>query len=160
MVLPIPERQFSEFLVVAKVATYAAQDDSARVPPRLKGSHQLEFRRGALFYRDIYYGGDFFVGQETVYYQATPIWSMSYAGGINEGQDPNNTPGVYEFLQAALRAVPLEAPYRGPEVFSNVEFAYSNRILGKIQRFSGVEVIMFQSHPIYQLHYSGGLLRD
>jgi hypothetical protein len=160
MVLPIPDQNFSEFLVAAKIATYAAQEDSTRVTPRLKGSNQLEFRKGALFYRDIYFGGDFFVGQETVYFQTNPIWAMSYAGGINTGEDLAKTPGVYQFLQAALRAVPYQAPFRGPEMFTNDQFEYSNRILGNIHRFSGVEVIMFDNRPIYQLHYSGGLLRD
>jgi hypothetical protein len=161
MTFPVPKEKFSRFLVDAKIATYAAQDDSAKVKPALQGSHQLEFRQGGLLYRDIYYGGNYFVGQETVYFNQNPIWAMSYAGGINEGITvAREIAGIYSFLQAALRAVPVEAPYRGPESFKDKKFIYSNRILGKIHRFSGVEMIYFQENPIYQLHYSGGTIKD
>jgi len=151
--------QFLKFLCDAKRATYAAKDDKAIVTPVLAGSHQLEYRRGALLYRDIYYGGEYFVGQETVYHKKEPIWGMSYAGGINDGVNTDQTPGVYEFLAAALREVPESAPYRGPDTFRQGDFNYINRILGAVSRFSGVETITFQDIPIYQLHYSGGLLK-
>lgn len=159
MVIPIPEEQFAKFLCDAKRATYAAKDDRTRVVPSLAGSHQLEFRRGALWYRDIYFGGDYFVGQETVYFKNDPLWGMSYAGGITEGVKPDETQGIYEFLAAALRQVPLSAPYRGPTSYSLENFSYANRILGDVVRFSGVETISFKSTSIYQLHYSGGILR-
>jgi hypothetical protein len=160
MILPVPEAKFNQFLCKAKRATYAAVDNSAEVKPVLKGSHQLEFRQGGLLYRDVYYGGDFFAGLETVYFQDNPVWSMSYAGGVIEGIDPNDTPGIYDFLQAALREVPDNAPYRGPETFKEDDFLYTNRILGNLSRFSGVEMIIFSENPIYQLHYSGGILKE
>jgi hypothetical protein len=159
MPFPIPEEKFARFLVAAKRATYASQDDLTQVKPALSGSHQLEFRQGSLFYRDIYYGGDFFIGQETVYLQNTPIWGMCYAGGLNDGIDLTETPGVYDFLGAALRAIPLHAPFRGPETLSHDEFTYINRILGTVNRFSGVETISYRDLPVYQLHYSGGAIR-
>jgi hypothetical protein len=159
MTLPISDEKFREFLCDAKRATYAAEDEIARVRPVLSGSHQLEYRKGALFYRDIYFGGDYFVGQETVYHKDTPIWAMSYAGGVNEGVNTNQTPGIYQILQAALRKVPQEAPYRGPVNFEDGKFSYTNRILGMLTRFSGVETISFEDRPIYHLHYSGGILK-
>jgi hypothetical protein len=158
MGIPIPEEQFVKFLCDAKRATYAAKDDRSKVAPILGGSNQLEFRSGPLWYRDIYFGGDFFVGQETVYHMKNPFWGMSYAGGINKGANPDEIPGVYEFLTTALRQVPLSAPFRGPSSFIEGDFDYKNRILGDMDRFSGVEIILFIGTPIYQLHYSGGVL--
>lgn len=159
MILIIPEEQLVRFLCESKRATYAAKDGKAAVNPVFTGSHQLEYRQGGFFYRDVYYGGEYFVGQETVYHKNEPIWGMSYAGGINEGIDPDDTPGIYEFLTAALRRVPEDAPFRGPDVFNQGELYYQNRILGKLKRFSGIESIAFRDVPIYQLHYSGGLLK-
>ena len=159
MVLPIPKEQFVRFLCDSKRATYAAKDDITRVEPVLAGSCQLEYRRGALLYRDIYFGGEYFVGQEIIYHKNDPFWGMSYAGGINEGGDSSQTHGIYEFLARALREVPESAPYRGPESFNQGDFSYVNRILGVITRFSGAETIYFHETPIYQLHYSGGLLK-
>jgi hypothetical protein len=159
MALPIPEGQFVKFLCSAKRATYAAQDESSRVNPVLSGSRQLEYRVGALLYRDIYFGGDYFVGQETIYHKSDPIWGMSYAGGINEGVNSSDAPGIYDFLKTALRCVPENSPFRGPESFIEGNFIYSNRILGYVARFSGSETILYQELPIYQLHYSGGIFR-
>ncbi len=160
MPLPLPEDKFTRFLCDAKRATYASQDSRTRVTPILKGSHQLEFIQGPLLYRDIYYGGNFFIGQETVYYLEKPLWGMCYAGGINVGVDPTGTPGIYDFLGVALRAVPQQTPFRGPENLIQDEFEYTNRILGSFKRFSGVETIAYQAIPVYQLHYSGGLIKE
>jgi hypothetical protein len=160
MPLPLPENKFTRFLCDAKRATYASQDGSLVVTPLLNGSHQLEFLQGPLFYRDVYYGGDFFIGQETVYFRGTPLWGMSYAGGLNTGLDAAESPGIYDFLGVALRAVPQDAPFRGPQTLEQGAFRYTNRILGTIERFSGVETITFQATPVYQLHYSGGLIKE
>lgn len=160
MLLPLPEDKFTRFLCDAKRATYASQDGSTIVKPLLKGSHQLEFLQGPLFYRDVYYGGDFFIGQETVYFEDTPLWGMCYAGGLNTGHDTPGSPGIYDFLGIALRAVPQHAPFRGPEDLTQGDFSYTNRILGTYERFSGVETIAYQETPVYLLHYSGGLIRE
>jgi len=160
MDISIPKEQFVKFLCDAKIATYAAQDNESSVKPLLPRSHQLEFRRGSLLYRDIYYGGEFFVGSETVFNLGDPIWAMCYAGGVNEGFDIKNAPNIYDFLQSSLREVPISAPFRGPEKFVAQEFQYINRVLGNVWRFSGVETIQFKDTPIYQLHYSGGRIKE
>ena len=82
MALSISRTAFTTFLVNAKRQTYAAQGDDATVTPLLPGSRQLEYREGVLLYRDIYFGGASFVGQETVYDGPTPVWAMGYAGGV------------------------------------------------------------------------------
>jgi len=160
MEYPVPKNQFLKFLIEAKQSTYAASDGQARVKSKLPGSHQLDFRRGALLYRDIYYGGDFFVGLETVYNQGDPFWAMSYAGGIDDGVDAEDKPGIYNFLKSALKKVPTDAPYRGPVYLSEGSLSYTNRALGSPLRFSGVETISLDDVLIYKLHYSGGMLKD
>jgi hypothetical protein len=157
--LTVSDQKFREFLCEAKRSTYAAENDFASVRPVFSGSHQLEYRKGALFYRDIYFGGTYFVGQETVYHKDTPFWAMSYAGGSNEDADINQFPGVFQFLQAALRKVPQETPFRGPIYLVEGIFSYTNRILGTLTRFSGVETISVEDRPIYHLNYSGGVLK-
>ncbi len=147
------------FLVRAKLATYAAQGDQASVSPMLPGSHQLEYRESDLVSRDIYFGGDFFVGQETVYQGDRPIWAMSYAGGIH----PNIPvePGlVYVFLQEALRAVAVERPFRGPANFEREHFSYTASSIGSVSRFFGTEIIMYDGLPVFQLRFAGGLLLE
>lgn len=149
--------QLADFLVQAKRATYAAQGDDASVAPFLPGSKQLEYQLGDFLYRDIYFGLNFFVGQETVYTQGSPIWSMGYAGGIT---DPNaDVNAVYKFLQMALRQVESASPFRGPGLIRGDGFQYTSQTTGTLENFSGIERISSNRAILYELRYHGGRLR-
>ena len=161
---PVNREFFVSFLITAKQHTYAAQGGAgAAVTPFLPGSHQLEYHTGQLLYRDVYFGSEYFAGQETVYYDTSPVWSMVYAGGGLKNvprsiRDAVKMPQMYAFLQAALRHAPAEHPYRGPALWQAADFTYSNEIHGDLERFWGMEAISYQDVAIYQLHYSGGIL--
>lgn len=159
--VPVSREFFVTFLIAAKRHTYAAQGGAnAAVTPLLPGSHQLEYREGRLSYRDVYFGGDYFAGQETVYYDTSPVWSMVYAGGVLKHVTPLlDIHRTYVFLQTALQHLLAEHPYRGPALFKQEDFVYTNEIHGDLERFWGVEAISYQDVVIYQLHYSGGVLR-
>jgi uncharacterized protein DUF5680 len=130
MTVAFPREAFVHFLLQAKRHTYASQGDDATVAPLVPGAKQLEYRDGRLFYRDIYVGMAYFVGQEIVSYQGYPVWSMSYAGGVIPAvSDRPETRAIYAFLRLALRQGTVAQPYRGPAVVR------------------------------YELHYSGGILR-
>ena len=100
---PLPE-SILDFLVEAKQQTYASQGDDASItPPQLAGSRQLEYRRGSFLYRDIYFGVSYFVGQEIVYKDNRPYWSMSYAGGVEPAiTNALEIRPIYAFLREAL----------------------------------------------------------
>jgi len=160
MTLPVPYETFAAFLVTAKGRTYAAQGDEATLPPLLPGSRQLEYREGPLLYRDIYFGSAYFVGQETVYYNSSALWAMGYAGGLTSvAVRPADMGRVYDFLRAALRQVAAERPYRGPSTFRQGEYSYRDESRGEVDDFGGVETISHRDQQVYQLRYSGGLLR-
>jgi len=153
--------EFVHFLVRAKQNTYAALGDGATVSPLLPGAHQLEYEEGYKLYRDVYFGGDFFVGQETVYEDSVPVWCMGYAGGLVDGVDPNlQTAPVYAFLQDALRRVEVERPYRGPHIYQQGEYAFSDSGEGHIGNFWGVETVTMSQKLIYRLRYHGGFIRE
>ena len=150
--------KLGQFLVKAKIVTYASGHDEFTVSPALADSHQLEFTKGKLLYRDIYYGGLHFIGMETVFQEGQTIWGMSYYGGVLPGNSENQVAGIPPFLKAALREIPLEAPFRGPETFKEGEYLYENIIYGDLFKFHGTETINVKGQPIYQLHYSGGIV--
>lgn len=61
------------FIVAAKQATYVGSGvpaESSRA-----GSHDLVFSRGPLEYRDSYFGGTDFLGQEVVWRGGVPLWA-------------------------------------------------------------------------------------
>src|SRR5215831_1218570 len=160
MALSSTPTEFMAFLVNAKRQTYAAQGDDATVIPLVPGSRQLEYQEGALLYRDIYFGGAYFVGQETVYEGPTPVWAMGYAGGVIPSSIASRDVGpIYEFLRAALRHVTPERPYRGPSQWREGAYVYTDEAQGDVERFWGVETITQEAQVVYQLRYSGGLLR-
>jgi hypothetical protein len=142
------------FLLDAKRATYASASSDAVVSAVLPGAHQLEYRAGPFLYRDIYYGGEQFIGQETVYHADQPVWSMCYAGWSIDTAVP-----VGDFLKEALRHVAAAAPYRGPEQYHSGGYRYTNEVYGVVGRFWGREEIAYQGRPIYELRYQGGFVR-
>lgn len=154
--MPIARDAFVAFLLDAKRHTYAAQGDEASATPLLPESRQLEYRRQPLLYRDVYFGNDFFVGQETVYHNALPLWATSYAGGVVGDVE---TSEVYSFLRKALHAVTQASPYRGPKRFSDRSWEYTHVSHGDVERFWGVESIAYRKKRVYGLRYGGGLLR-
>lgn len=160
--MPSIPQDLAAFLVEAKRRTYAGLDDDATVAvPLLAGSKQLEHRAPPYAYRDIYFGMGFFVGQETVSRDDRAIWSMSYSGGAcAEIADRDTFLAIYKFLRRALQGASVAEPYRGPRLFEQAGMIYRNEVEGALDRFHGVETIAGQDGaPLYELRYSGGLLR-
>ncbi|MDH3601027.1 MAG: DUF5680 domain-containing protein [Candidatus Tectomicrobia bacterium] len=159
MRLPCEREEFIRFLVHAKRQTYASQGDDAMVAPLLPGTRQLEYRDRAFFYRDVYVGTAAFVGQEIVYYQDQPIWSMSYAGGLAGHLDAAQAlRPISAFLRTALRQVSEQYPYRGPHHVEEAPCRYTHQHHGSFEAFWGVERITQHDEEVYTLHYSGCLL--
>ncbi|MBN1966853.1 MAG: hypothetical protein JW910_19525 [Anaerolineae bacterium] len=148
------EAALVDFLVRAKAATYASDSAEFVVAPLVPGTHQLDYTEGPFLYRDLYAGGLHFAGQETVYHDGVPVWSMVYAGGMLDESVPLG--GV---LKAALRQVTADAPYRGPVEYRESDYVYTDTCNGEVTRFWGMEMITFQGRPIYDLRYQGGIIR-
>ena len=147
------------FLLHAKRRTYASQGDAASNAPLLLGSKQLEYREAPFFYRDVYFGMSFFVGQETVYFRERPVWSMSYSGGvIPEITGSDELRRIYAFLRHALQQVAYERPFRGPQIYHEGSYRYLDATQGDVGRFRGEEIIFRGDKQIYQLRYGGGIL--
>ena len=85
---------------------------------------------------------------------------MGYAGGFcSDAIHPTEAQEIGAFLQAALRQVTPEHPYRGPKRFRQGVYSYLNEVEGNVYRFSGTETIARKDRVVYQLRYSGGALR-
>jgi|ERR1700687_50396 len=153
--------RLAAFLVTAKRRTYAGLDDEATVAaPILRGSKQLEYSEHDLSYRDIYFGMSFFVGQETVTANERVIWSMSYAGGVSPDiTDRGRFLAIYAFLRQGLLGVGEGRPFRGPSQFEQGDFRYTNTSEGDISEFHGTEQIHHGATRVYDMRYSGGIIR-
>lgn len=157
--IQLPEG-FLAFLLEAKRRTYAAANGTAATAPLLPGARQFEHADGAWLYRDIYVGEARFAGQEMVYHQERPIWSMSYAGGVVPAlAAPAEVERVYAFLRAALRLVAPERPFRGPQLHTEGAWQYRDESWGDAIAFHGHETVRHDGVTVYTLRYGGGALR-
>ena len=121
------------FLIRAKRNTYAAQGDESSVEPVLIGSKQLEYKEGSLFYRAIYFGFVAFVGQEVVYNNMSPIWSMVYTSKTyKEYESVVKINEIYRFLRITLWEIPRKTPCRGPSECNSGDYRYINEVKGDI----------------------------
>ena len=98
------------FVVRAKSATYVGSGAAAE-SSRL-GSHDLTFASDEWLYRDSYFGGTDFLGQETVWLRAEPVWAENYYGYILR-PDLIDATQAGATIKAALSAMYQEGRFLG-----------------------------------------------
>ena len=136
------------FLLRAKKATYAGKDnlvESSRI-----ASHDYAYTEGDYHYIDTYLGGERFAGEEAVWYQGVPVWSMNYVGRTLHESFRG------DFLKEALSHVPEDIPYRGPQLFQSGDNTYHCTINGDFNWFQGYEEIFCQGVKVFECHFHGG----
>ncbi len=145
--------KLEQFLVKAKVSAYANEGEGGEII-LADGCKELTFKEGEFKYRDRYYGWNPFIGEEVVWHDDQIIWAMNYYGLVF---DEVVTAGqVYAFLQQAMSQVKEERPFRGPPSLKNNAYEYRDESQGNIERFIGVETILYKGREIYRLNYHGG----
>ncbi len=144
------EQDIIKFLLVAKKATYAG--GGKETTPSRVNSHDLVYKEGELTYYDTYLGKNKFAGEEAVWIGDKPYWSMNYFGQVF-GEHWNG-----DFFKAALSHVPENMPFRGPEYYTEGDYAYICDVEGNFECFTGEEVVTFKKKIIYRGHFHGGLL--
>ena len=140
-----------EFLCRAKRSTYAGK--GVEVSPSRPNSHDLHYSEGNLKYIDTYLGGENFAGEEALWEDDIPIWSMNYIGRILDDGFSG------EFLKEVLLLVPKEQPYRGPMVYENGEYKYHCIVKGEFKWFEGYEEIFYNKKKVYECIFHGGSIR-
>ena len=149
--------KFGEFLPKAKLSGYAAEGEGNKVTLE-DGGKKFTFIENGLEYRDIYYGFNPFIGQETVRQHGKVIWIMNCSG--NASLKKGKTVHLYSFLRVALRNSRTEMPLRGPSEFRQNYYVYVNKLEGDIDSFYGQEIICADNKEVYRLQYHGGSIKD
>jgi hypothetical protein len=145
--------ELSSFLVRAKRNKYSKRKETnSRILN--DGSQHYEYNEYDYSYKEKKYGIDPFSGQEVVYKNGNPIWSMNYYGGIIDSKIDYNA--FSAFLSRALQLIMKDMPYRGPTKFSSQSWTYSVKIDGSISRFRGEEKVQYYTKNVYTLFFHGG----
>jgi Domain of unknown function (DUF5680) len=145
-----------DFIITAKKATYIASGTPAA--PSRAGSHDLTFEDPPYSYRDSYFGGADFIGQEVVWHAAEPVWAMNYYGYILK-PDLITPAKIGETIKQAL-----SQPKAQGRLLDNLDWwgphgHYVISSQGTVEHFSGVETITAYGELAYQLDYHGGLIK-
>jgi hypothetical protein len=148
--------RLNEFLVKAKVRTYASEGE-ANERVLEDGAKELSYEERAFKYQDRYYGFNPFAGEEIVWKNREFIWAMNYYGKVTS--DKVTAKQVYGFLKAAMRKITEERPFRGPKNFNDGDFEYVDESNGTIDCFTGIERIFYQGEEVYRLDYHGGSIK-
>lgn len=140
-----------EFLIKSKKSGYAGKGTET-IPSR-PNSHDFQYSEDNLKYIDTYIGGEKFAGEEALWVDNIPFWSMNYIGRIiGEGFSG-------DFLKEVLLLVPKEKPYRGPLTYQKGDYIYHCIINGKFDWFQGQEEIFYNSAKVYECSFHGGLIK-
>jgi hypothetical protein len=148
--------ELNSFVVRAKTVTYVG--NGRRAEPSRVGAHDLVFEDGAWGYRDSYFGGTDFIGQETVWHDGVPVWAMNYYGYITrpdliDGQRGGDT------IKGALTAMYATGRFLGGWEWSGPHGAYRDGSTGDVAHFAGRETITVNGVEAYALDYHGGLIK-
>ena len=145
-----------DFIVRAKAATCIG--NGAVAEASRPSSHDLTFADGDWLYRDSYFGGTDFIGQEVVWHHGTPVWAMNYYGFIFRDDLMTGADGG-RVIKAALSAMYAEGRFLGGFRHAQGQFTYDDESSGTYRSFRGVEQISVRGEPAYRLDYHGGLIR-
>jgi hypothetical protein len=148
--------ELKSFVVAAKRASYVG--DGERTGPSRPGSHDLAFAQGPWGYRDSYFGGTDFVGQEVVWRSGEPVWAMNYYGYILR-PELIDAARAGATIKAALSVMYSEGRFLGGFQWISPYGVYRDTSNGGIEHFLGREVILVGGTEAYALDYFGGLIR-
>ena len=144
------DKKIVDFLIKAKQATYAGK--GAETTPSREKSHDLIYKDGNYMYYDTYLGGNKFAGEEALWSDGEPFWSMNYVGRVT-GDGFSG-----DFLKEALLHVPEDKPFRGPADYSNGDYNYKCSVDGDFEWFSGKEIISYKGNSVYECVFHGGAI--
>jgi transcriptional regulator with XRE-family HTH domain len=147
----IYNEEMISFLCRAKKSTYAVK--SAETVSSRPKSHDLEYIEGEYKYIDSYLGSEKFSGEEAVWYQGDPRWSMNYTGRILSESFSG------DFLKEALLLVSTELPFRGPSLYRNGDYIYHSNVNGTFEWFQGYEEIFCERTKVFECYYHGGIVK-
>ncbi|HHB82875.1 MAG TPA: hypothetical protein ENK61_05325 [Devosia sp.] len=148
--------ELNDFIVRAKQATYVG--GGGKTSSSRPGSHDLCFEEGDWAYRDSYFGGTDFLGQEVVWLKGEPVWVMNYYGYILRPDLIDGQRGA-ETIQLALSQMYAEGRFLGGFVFEGPHGRYVDFSNGDVAHFSGREEIYVGDVIAYALDYHGGFVK-
>jgi hypothetical protein len=147
--------ELNHFIVKAKTVSYVGSGET--VPGCRLNSHDLEFVDGDFTYRDSYFGGQNFLGEEVVWHKGQPVWGENYFGEVMR-TDLIDGAGTGQVIKISLTKMYAEGRFLGGFQHVWQDLVYTDENSGDLASFSGREVIHRNGVLVYQLYYHGGVI--
>src|SRR5437867_10339167 len=110
--------QLALFLLKSNEAGYAGGDEK-KWTREADGSLTIVYEDGSWKSHDNFFGGEPCGGRTVVSHGGQPVWLLVYYGWVQQESDPGQLYGV---LKNALKQMPADAPYRGPQEYEESPF--------------------------------------
>ncbi|HMR72514.1 MAG TPA: DUF5680 domain-containing protein [Candidatus Saccharibacteria bacterium] len=144
--------QLEQFLLSANIRGYGSDDVNQETLPN--GEHTILFSKDTFVFKDVYYGGEPYAGQEVIFRRdGQAIWAMQYRGEV-KGDDFSE---VYSFLGKVLTNTKLGLP-RGVDGYRDGELSYNFHMDGSLENFTAEEKILHSDTIVYSAKFFGGLV--
>lgn len=150
----MPTESLKQFFFDSNAAGYAGGDSKQWIKND-DGSTTIPYTKDSWRSDDTFYGGEPYGGRIIVFHEEKPFWMMVYYGWVEAGTDHDM---VYNVLQNALKQMPAEYPFRGPERYGENGYTYLNEWQGDVENYSGRETISKDGTTVYTASYMGGLV--
>jgi hypothetical protein len=158
--------ELETFIVRAKAAAYVGEGQT--VESSRPGSHDLTYVESEWIYRDSYFGGTDFIGQEVVWRtdefasglgaQLTAVWAMNYYGRIVR-HDLIDAASAGQVIKHALSQLYASGRFLGGWRWQDeAGRVYVDSSAGDYRSFTGREHIEIAGVIVYRLDYHGGLI--
>jgi hypothetical protein len=141
---------FEQFLYQANTRGYGSV--GVNEEKLANGEHIIGWTDGEFEFKDVYYGGEPYAGQEVIFRKGRAFWAMQYRGFVEEGED---LAPIYAFLGKVLTGTRVGLP-RGIDGTSEGEFEYGLVMKGDLAEFEAVETIKRQGRVVYSAKFLGG----
>jgi hypothetical protein len=147
------DKSVLQFLIKSRQSTYA----SGMKAEIINGGKTYVIKSGNLEYRDTYFDQHLiFQGQEVLFEDGQPVWSMSYRGAAVEGVDAG---AVFAVLQKFIKEYSDKVRFGNNFQKDDGEFKYICTATGEIGEFNGREEIYQNGKLVHWMNYFGGSIK-
>lgn len=147
------DKNILKFLIKARQSTYA----SGMKPTIINSANTYVIKDNDLEYRDIYFDQrQYFQGQEVIFQNDNPIWSMSYRGAATKDAEPDE---VFDVLQRFIKEYADKVRFGEDFEKEENEFKYICRGEGSLDEFKGREEVYQNNKLAHWMEYFGGEIK-
>lgn len=147
------EEKIKQFIISARQNTYA----SGMKAKIINSGKTYIIKQENLEYHDTYFDQhQYFQGQEVIFENNQPVWSMSYRGAATKEGNPAE---IFKILQKFIKKYADIVRFGNEFETDEGEFKYICLAKGDFSEFGGEEKIYQKDKLVHWMKYLGGIIK-